>query len=77
MMRKERLEKLSRVLAEEARKAGLSSANFDEVVHEQKSSEAADINNRGLRAQLTYLLCRYDCLDAGVKHLRNRIKNCN
>lgn len=36
--------------------AGITEEDLDELVHELKSEEAAEINNRGLEAQLEYIL---------------------
>jgi len=36
--------------------AGITEEDLDEVVHEFKAEEAAEINNAGLEAQLEYIL---------------------
>ena len=47
MMTKEELEKATQ-------------EELDELVHDMKSEEAADINNRGKEAQINYLLEGYE-----------------
>lgn len=42
-------------LAKWAGRKGLSSPDLDELVHDAKSSEAADINNGGLEEQIAYI----------------------
>ncbi|SMB96844.1 hypothetical protein SAMN00808754_1683 [Thermanaeromonas toyohensis ToBE] len=39
-----------------ARECGIKPEDLDELVHEFKAAEAAEINNGGLEAQLEYLV---------------------
>lgn len=39
-----------------ANDAGITSEDLDELVHDFKAEEAAEINNAGLEAQLEYIL---------------------
>jgi len=55
MTLKER-DKLVDKLVEEVEKDGMESHELDDQIHDAKSSEAADINNGGLPAQIRYLL---------------------
>jgi len=51
--------------------AGVDSEDLDELIHDFKSSEAADINNGGLDSQVLYLV------DAvGIKGTMSRVGIC-
>lgn len=52
-----------------AKEAGVNEMTLDDEVHDAKSSEAADINNSGIRGQLQYLLEGYKSVDAFKKWL--------
>lgn len=41
---------------EQLEKAGIDSQSLDHIVHQMKSGEASEINNKGMERQLDYLL---------------------
>ena len=44
------------ILVAHARAHGIPDRNFDELVHELKAREAADINNGGIEEQAKYII---------------------